>query len=91
MFNRLQHSLPLVDRDQFDKWLKDPVTEHFFKDLENTYLDCMLDPLQTSSMDRVAIVALKRESYRELIDKILEWTPQGVEKGDDEEGYIDVR
>lgn len=77
--------LPPVHPDQFEQWLNDPITQHLFKGLKDTYLDCMLDPLPTVSMERITITAIKREAYREFVDQVFEWSPDGCEKNTNDE------
>ncbi len=83
MFNNDQPKLylPAVDKDQFQDWYAHTVTQHLLKDLERTYMDCMIDPLPTDSMEKLSIMAIKREAYREFVDQILTWTPEGVDDG----------
>lgn len=78
LFN--QHPLPPIFQDQYKLWLDDPVTQHFLRDLENMYMDSMLDPLPTTSIDKIAIIAIKRDAYRELSDKLFDWSPIGIDK-----------
>lgn len=74
------HNKPLapIYLDQFREWRNDLVTQHLFRDLERTFLDCTSDPLSHDSIEQIAIEALRRDSWRELIDIILEWNPSGV-------------
>ena len=75
--------LPPVYKDQFNAWLRDPVTEHLFNDLKTMYADCISDPLPTISIDRLGIEALKRESWQHIIDVIFEWSPMGIDLEDE--------
>ena len=84
----MQHKplpLPAVHQDQYRQWLDDPVTKHLLSSLESMYMDSMLDLLPTKSMEQLAIMAIKRESYREVVDQILEWSPEGCEGKNDAE------
>jgi hypothetical protein len=81
LFNKT--TLPPVDNDQFRLWLDDPVTQHLFRDIENMYLDSMLDPLTTVSIGRLAIMAIQRDAYREMTNTIFDWSPKGVNKRED--------
>lgn len=77
--------LPDVLQDQFQTWLHDPITLHLFRDLENAYLDCMLDPLPARDLDTLTIEAIKREGRREFAELLEEWAPRGcIKKAEDD-------
>lgn len=80
LFKSSQGPLLPVDPDQFHVWMKNPVTKHLFKDLENAFLDSVLDPLPTKSLDALTITAIARQGRREFIDFILEWKPEGCDE-----------
>lgn len=77
----LNHNNPLppVYKDQFNGWLRDPVTEHLLQDIKNMFLDSVIDPLPQSTMDALQIEAIKREGRREFIDLLLDWKPLGCD------------
>lgn len=78
-------ALPQVYPDQYKEWIGHPVTLHLIHDLERTFLDCTSDPLPTDSLEKLAMEAIKRDSWRELIDLILEWHPLGMTMEGDED------
>ena len=67
-----------VDQDDLHDWRNHSVTERLMSDLKLMYMDCMLDPIPTKSMESAAIAAIKRDAYREIIDSILGWNPVEV-------------
>ena len=75
-----------VHPSQFKEWRDHPVTLHLFNDLEKTFLDCATDSLPYDSMEKIAIEAVRRDAWRDLIDLILEWSPAGVTQEDEDDG-----
>ena len=70
--------LPAVYPDDFANWKNHLVKQHLFRDLENAFLDIVIDPLPTKSLDALTMAAIKREGYKQFLDVINEWIPIGV-------------
>lgn len=52
-------------------------------------MDCMLDHLPVNSIEQVAITAIKKESYREFVDQIMEWSPEGCYRFKEEKSDVE--
>ena len=76
-----------VHPDEYEQWRNHPVTEMLYADLEDSYLDSALDPLPITSIDQIAIEAIRRETARAFVDLIMEWVPKGVDPEEEVENY----
>ena len=82
MLDKLNQPSPAVSKEQFLAWRNDPITEHYFLEMEKFVLDCLIAPLP---LDSTGIsIAYRNDGKRELAEILLEWEPQGMGEADED-------
>ena len=80
-----RHSKRPISQEAYSKWLNATVTKRLFEDLELSVIDSFQDYLPEDSVDSAAMQAMVRQGAAQMVERVLDWAPKGLEIADDEE------
>lgn len=80
-----RHSKKPISQDQFNRWRNSAVTQRLFEELEMAVIDSYQDYLSSNcTPDQILIYTGLRDGAAQIVERVLEWAPPGVEGVDDE-------
>lgn len=80
-----RHSKEPITQDEYDEWRQNDVTKRLFDDLELSVLDSFQDWLPDDNQDAAAMAAMLRQGGAQMVERVLDWSPAGVEGPNDED------
>ena len=80
-----RHSKRPISQEAFNKWRHSTVTKRLFEDLELSVIDSFQDYLPEDNQDKAMITAMLRQGAAQAIERVLDWSPSGVEGANDED------
>lgn len=80
-----RHSKRPISQEAYSKWRNSAVTKRLFEDLELAVIDSFQDYLPEDSNDQALTVAMIRQGEAKMIERVLDWSPAGVEGPNDED------
>lgn len=78
-----RHSKKPISQESYSKWRSSSVTKRLFEDLELAVIDSYQDYLPDEP-NLAFSLAKTREGESLMVEKVLDWTPTGLEKDDDD-------
>ena len=80
-----RHSKRPISQEAYHKWRNSTVTKRLFEDLELAVIDSFQDYLPEDSVQTVAMTAMLRQGAMQMVEKVIDWSPKGVEGPSDED------
>jgi hypothetical protein len=79
-----RHSKRPVSQESYSKWRNSTVTRRLFEDLELAVVDSFQDYLPDSP-DEIIIQSMLRQGGAQMVERVLDWSPAGVDGPNDED------
>lgn len=81
-----RHSKRPISQEAYNKWRNSTVTKRLFEDLELSVIDSFQDYVtENSTPEKILIEVGKRDGASQMVEQVLDWSPDGVEGPNDED------
>ena len=80
-----RNSAQPISQESFDHWRDSRVTRRLLEDLELSVLDSFQDYLMASTTDEIALAAMLRQGAALMVERVIDWSPEGVEGVNDDD------
>jgi hypothetical protein len=82
-----RHSKKAIPQEAYNKWRSSACTQRLFEELELAVVESYQDYLsnQAYSPDEISALVGVRDGAAQMVERVLEWAPAGVEGPDDED------
>ena len=80
-----RHQRTPISQESYDRWRNLAITKRFYEELELTVLESLRDYLPEDSTDDIVIQSMLRQGAMQTIERVLDWSPDGVEGPNDED------
>ena len=80
-----RHSKMPISQDQYDNWLRDPVTVRLFEELDLSRIEQALESVDGHTPEELAIQAATLSGCMFTIEQVLNWSPAGCMNAEQKE------
>ena len=79
-----RHQQRPISKEAYSKWRSQTVTKRLFEDLELVVIDSFQDYLPEDNQSAAVMSAMLRQGATQMVERVLDWAPEGCEADDDE-------